>query len=71
VGEVAERGQGVRLADLVATLSLAADLGLGEPAEHAIRSCVVALSSVTRSVSGLRIEPDVLGEPARMDRLHR
>jgi hypothetical protein len=43
VGEVAERGQGVRLAELVATLSLAADLGLGQPAEHAIRSCLVAL----------------------------
>lgn len=34
---------GVRLAELVATLSLAADLGLGQPPEHAIRSTIVAL----------------------------
>ncbi len=34
---------GVRLAELVATLSLAADLGLGQPPEHAIRSTLVAL----------------------------
>ncbi len=33
---------GVRLAELAATLSLAADLGLGQPAEHAIRSTHVA-----------------------------
>jgi HD-GYP domain-containing protein (c-di-GMP phosphodiesterase class II) len=34
---------GVRLAELVATLSLAADLGLGHSPEHAIRSTLVAL----------------------------
>lgn len=34
---------GVRLAELVAALSLAADLGLGQPPEHAIRSTLVAL----------------------------
>lgn len=37
---------GVRLAELVATLSLAADLGLGQPPEHAIRSTLVALDMV-------------------------
>ncbi|MFN0089499.1 MAG: HD domain-containing phosphohydrolase [Acidimicrobiales bacterium] len=37
------RDSGVRLAELVATLSLASDLGLGQPAEHAIRSALVAL----------------------------
>ena len=37
------RDSGVRLAELVATLSLAADLGLGQPPEHAIRSTLVAL----------------------------
>lgn len=37
------RDSGVRLAELVATLSLAADLGLGQPPEHGIRSALVAL----------------------------
>ena len=37
------RDSGVRLAELVATLSLAADLGLGQPPEHAIRSTLLAL----------------------------
>lgn len=40
------RDSGVRLAELVATLSLAADLGLGQPPEHAIRSTLVALDMV-------------------------
>lgn len=39
----AARESGVRLAELVATLSLAADLGLGQPSEHAVRSGLVAL----------------------------
>lgn len=34
---------GVRLASLMASLSLATDLGLGQPMEHAVRSCVVAV----------------------------
>jgi hypothetical protein len=33
----------VRLAELLATLSLAADLGLGQPMEHCIRQTVIAL----------------------------
>lgn len=37
------RDSGVRLAELVATLSLAADLGLGHSPEHAIRATLVAL----------------------------
>lgn len=44
---------GVRLAELVATLSLAADLGLGQPAEHAMRSTVIA-----------RRLGDLVGQPA-------
>jgi HD-GYP domain-containing protein (c-di-GMP phosphodiesterase class II) len=34
---------GVRLAELIAALSLATDLGLGLPMEHVLRQCVVAL----------------------------
>src|ERR671926_1470187 len=41
--------QQVRLAELVASLSLATDLGLGQPMEHIVRSCVL----------GLRIAEDV------------
>lgn len=37
-----DRG-GVRLAELVAALSLATDLGLGQPMEHVLRSCVLSL----------------------------
>jgi HD-GYP domain-containing protein (c-di-GMP phosphodiesterase class II) len=36
-------GQRVRLAELVALLSLGTDLGLGQPMEHMIRSCLIAL----------------------------
>jgi HD-GYP domain-containing protein (c-di-GMP phosphodiesterase class II) len=34
---------GVRLAELVAMLSLASDLGMGQPMEHALRQCLIAL----------------------------
>src|SRR5215212_3447855 len=33
----------VRLAELVASMSLATDLGLGQPMEHVVRSCLVGL----------------------------
>jgi hypothetical protein len=33
----------VRLAELVATLSLGTDLGLGQPMEHVIRQTLIAL----------------------------
>jgi HD-GYP domain-containing protein (c-di-GMP phosphodiesterase class II) len=36
-------GHGVRLAELVAALSLATDLGLGQPQEHIIRQTLIAL----------------------------
>jgi HD-GYP domain-containing protein (c-di-GMP phosphodiesterase class II) len=39
----AEHGGGVRLAELVATLSLATDLGRGQPMEHTVRQAVIAL----------------------------
>ena len=34
---------GVRIAELVATLSYAADLGLGQPMEHCLRQTAIAL----------------------------
>jgi hypothetical protein len=33
----------IRLAELVALLSLGTDLGLGQPMEHAMRQCLIAL----------------------------
>src|SRR3954447_13037204 len=38
----AGRGSGVRLSEVIAAVSLAADLGLGQPMEHVLRSCVIA-----------------------------
>ena len=34
---------GLRLAELVAAVSLASDLGLGQPMEHLMRSCQLGL----------------------------
>lgn len=39
---------GIRLADLVAAFSLATDLGLGQPMEHALRSWLIASRSGAR-----------------------
>src|SRR4051794_35880016 len=38
----------VRLAELVGSLSLATDLGLGQPMEHILRSCILALRVAER-----------------------
>jgi hypothetical protein len=35
-------GSGIRLAELVAALSLTTDLGLGQPMQHALRSSLIA-----------------------------
>ena len=35
----------LRLAELMATLSLATDLGTGQPMEHALRTCLLALKA--------------------------
>ena len=35
-------GDGVRIAELVGTLSYAADLGLGQPMDHCLRQTVIA-----------------------------
>ena len=42
-----ERGQ-VRLAELVAALSLGIDLGFGQPMEHVLRQCLIALRLAER-----------------------
>src|SRR6476659_5820383 len=42
-GSAPGRPSGVRLAELLAVLSLGADLGMGQPMEHALRQCVIAL----------------------------
>jgi hypothetical protein len=39
----AGEGEGVRVSELVALLSLGSDLGLGQPMEHALRQCRIAL----------------------------
>jgi hypothetical protein len=36
--------EGLRLAELVAALSLVTDLGMGQPMEQALRTCLIALS---------------------------
>src|SRR6476619_4691004 len=38
----------IRLAELVALLSLGTDLGLGQPMEHIIRQCLIALRLAER-----------------------
>jgi HD-GYP domain-containing protein (c-di-GMP phosphodiesterase class II) len=42
VGDDGDHG-GVRLAELVAALSLGIDLGFGQPMEHVLRQCLIAL----------------------------
>jgi HD-GYP domain-containing protein (c-di-GMP phosphodiesterase class II) len=44
----AESGAGVRLAELVAALSLGVDLGFGQPMEHVLRQCLIALRLAER-----------------------
>ncbi|MFN2614050.1 MAG: HD domain-containing phosphohydrolase [Actinomycetota bacterium] len=38
----ARAASGVQLAEIVASIALAADLGLGQPLEHVLRACVIA-----------------------------
>ncbi|MCW2856915.1 MAG: hypothetical protein JWR52_2530 [Marmoricola sp.] len=56
-GTEAEPGGGqeqVRLAELVAALSLGVDLGFGQPMEHVLRQCLIALRLA--EVMGLEVE---------------
>jgi hypothetical protein len=41
--EARSDGSRVRLAELVAALSLGVDLGFGQPMEHVLRQCLIAL----------------------------
>ena len=41
-------GDRVRLAELVAALSLGIDLGFGQPMEHVLRQCLIALRLAER-----------------------
>jgi HD-GYP domain-containing protein (c-di-GMP phosphodiesterase class II) len=41
-------GRGMRLAELVAVLSLGTDLGLGQPMQHVLRQCLIALRLADR-----------------------
>src|SRR5206468_8221146 len=47
-GRLPVTGTGVRLAELVATLSLGIDLGFGQPMEHVLRQCLIALRLAER-----------------------
>jgi len=40
--------KGVRLAELIAALSLATDLGMGQPMEKAMRGCLLSLALARR-----------------------
>ena len=40
--------EGLRLAELIAALSLATDLGVGQPLEQALRTCLIALEFADR-----------------------
>jgi HD-GYP domain-containing protein (c-di-GMP phosphodiesterase class II) len=42
-GQPARESDSVRLAELIGALSLATDLGMGQPMEYAMRSCVLAV----------------------------
>src|ERR1051325_7639029 len=46
--------EGLRLADLVAALSLVTDLGMGQPMEQALRTCLIAVTLGRQ----LGLEPD-------------
>jgi HD-GYP domain-containing protein (c-di-GMP phosphodiesterase class II)/DNA-binding CsgD family transcriptional regulator len=47
-GAPANRSAGVRLSELVAALSFSSDLALGQPMEHVLRSCLIALRLADR-----------------------
>ena len=50
VNVVGSSGPGqVRLAELVAALSLGVDLGFGQPMEHVLRQCMISLRLAERS----------------------
>ena len=50
----------IRLAELVAALSLGIDLGFGQPMEHVLRQCLIAL----RLAEGARARRGASGRPS-------
>ena len=48
MGSVAPERSEVRLAELVAGLSLGIDLGFGQPMEHVLRQCLISLRLADR-----------------------
>ena len=48
---ITDDDSGVSVAELVAALSLGTDLGLGQPMEHVLRMCALALGLAERSGS--------------------
>ena len=52
-------GASVRLAELVAALSLGVDLGFGQPMEHVLRQCLIALRLADRIGLGDEARADV------------
>src|SRR3954471_21020836 len=48
VGAEASPTERMRLAELVAALSLGIDLGFGQPMEHVLRQCMIALRLADR-----------------------
>ena len=50
----------VRLAELLAVLSLATDLGMGLPMEHVLRQCVLSLR-LARTARGSRMTDSSIG----------
>ncbi len=51
-GVASGKGRDLGLAELVALLSLGTDLGLGQPMEHMVRACLVALRLAEQLGSG-------------------
>ncbi|MFN2641672.1 MAG: HD domain-containing phosphohydrolase [Actinomycetota bacterium] len=41
-GDLRDADSGVELSEIVASIALAADLGLGQPLDHVLRSCIIA-----------------------------
>jgi HD-GYP domain-containing protein (c-di-GMP phosphodiesterase class II) len=62
----ASAGAEIRSGELFAALSLALDLGTGEPLEHALRTCLIALEMVDR----LGLTPDERRDVYHLSLLH-
>jgi HD domain len=52
-------GDGVRLAELVAAISLATDIGTGQPMEHALRTCRLSMAVAAELGMGAGTATDI------------